>query len=65
MVQRSGSTEQRSKFVKTGVAAAMLSVSRNTVRAAFLRGDLPGIKLGAQILVSRAALERLVASAID
>jgi excisionase family DNA binding protein len=56
-------SEKQARFIKTGVAAAVLGVSTNTVRAAVRRGDLPGIELGSQVLVSREGLERLVARA--
>ena len=62
---KSVNSENRSRFIKTGVAAAVLGVSTNTVRAAVRRGDLAGIKLGSQLLVSREGLERLVAPAIE
>ena len=54
---------EKSRFIKTGAAAAVLGVSTNCIRAAVRRGDLPGIQLGAQLLVSREGLERLVARA--
>ncbi len=57
--------EKQARFIKTGVAAAVLGVSTNTVRAAVRRGDLPGIELGSQVLVSREGLERLVARAAE
>ncbi len=56
---------EKQRFIKTGVAAAVLGVSTNTVRAAVRRGDLPGIELGSQVLVSREGLERLVARAVE
>ena len=62
---KSVNSEKRSRFIKTGVAAAVLGVSTNCVRAAVRRGDLPGIELGSQVLVSREGLERLVAPAIE
>ena len=58
-------SEKQAQFIKTGVAAAVLGVSTNTVRAAVRRGDLPGIELGSQVLVSREGLERLVARAVE
>ncbi|MCH7491867.1 MAG: helix-turn-helix domain-containing protein [Gemmatimonadetes bacterium] len=58
-------SEKRPRFIKTGAAAEILSVSKNTIRAAVRRGDLPGIVLGSQVLVSREGLDRLVAPALE
>ena len=58
MEQRTKSVNsEKSQFVKTGAAAAVLGVSTNCIRAAVRRGDLPGIQLGAPLLVSREGLE--------
>ena len=48
-------------FMKTGEAARLLGVQPSTVRAAVVRGDLPGIQLGTMTLISRAPLMRLLA----
>ena len=41
--------------------AAILGVSRNSAYEAAARGELPIIKIGKRLLVSRAAFERMVA----
>ena len=53
--------KQNARFMKTTEAARILGVSQATVRAAVRRGDLPGIRLGTQFLIQRAALERMSA----
>ena len=60
---KSVNSEKRSRFIKSGMAAAVLGVSTNTIRAAVRRGDLPGIQFGSHVLVSREGLERLVGQA--
>ena len=55
------STEEVRPFIKTGEAAQLLGIRRETVRAAVKRGDLRGIRIGGMTLVSRAALMRLIA----
>ena len=56
-------SENRARFIKTGLAARVLGVTTKTVCAAVRRGDLPGIDLGTQVLVSREGLERLLGQA--
>ena len=50
-------------FVKASDAARALGVTAATIRNAVRRGDLPAIRLGRHILVSREALDQLVESA--
>ena len=45
---------------KTGEAARVLGLTSNTIRSAVRRGDLPGIQIGRQVLVSRSGLEELL-----
>ena len=52
-------TEVQNQFVKPGVAARILGLANNTVRAAVRRGDIPGITIGPRVLVSRVWLEEL------
>jgi len=42
-------------------AARALDIGRNSAYAAVRRGDLPAIRMGRRLLVSKAALEQLVA----
>jgi excisionase family DNA binding protein len=41
-------------------AAAMLSLSRWTIRAMIREGRLPAVRIGRRVLIERAELERLV-----
>lgn len=50
-------------FVKASDAARALGVTAATIRNAVRRGDLPAIRLGRHILVSREALDQLIESA--
>ena len=56
-------TKEARPFIKTGEAAQLLGIRRETVRAAVRRGDLRGIRIGGMTLVSRPALMRLIAQA--
>jgi excisionase family DNA binding protein len=40
--------------------AQVMQLSRNSVYAAVLRGEIPHIKIGKRILIPRKALERLM-----
>lgn len=53
------------KFVRCRVAAEVLGLSEATVRKAVHRGDIPGVRIGSNTLVSRDALIRLVARATE
>ncbi len=43
--------------------AVLLGLSRNSTYVAIARGEIPALRLGRRIVVPRAALEQLLASA--
>ena len=43
-------------------AAALLGIGRNTAYQAIVRGELPVIRIGRRLLISKAALEGLLAA---
>ena len=51
------------KFVRCRVAADVLGLSEATVRKAVHRGDIPGVRIGSNTLVSRAALAEMITGA--
>lgn len=52
--------EPQRKMYSTSEVAEMLGLSSETVRRLVERGELPGVKLGGQVLVQRAAVDELV-----
>ena len=53
---------QEAMFCKVGEVARKFGVTPATVRAAMARGELPGVRLGGQILIRVDAVEALVRS---
>ncbi|HZA21129.1 MAG TPA: helix-turn-helix domain-containing protein [Dehalococcoidia bacterium] len=53
-------TKERPVFTPMEVAR-LLGLSKNTTYEALARGEIPSIRVGRRILVSKAALERLLA----
>ena len=60
MVKKSMTVKIETPFLKTTEAAELLGLSRPTVRSAVLAGDLPGILVGRQVLVSRSGLAEIL-----
>lgn len=54
---------ETAKFVRCREAAELLGLAEGTIRRCVSRGEIPGIRVGSNILVSRAALMRLIAQA--
>ena len=54
---------ETAKFVRCREAAELLGLAEGTIRRCFSRGEIPGIRVGSNILISRAALTRLVSQA--
>jgi excisionase family DNA binding protein len=55
-----GRMAAKSLTMSVSEAAAVLGISRSAAYDAAMKGDLPNIRLGRRILVSREALERLL-----
>ena len=54
------STELQRQTYRIGEAAKLLGIGRNQAYAAAKNGDLPIIKVGKRLLVSRVALDRML-----
>jgi excisionase family DNA binding protein len=55
-------TDDLPEFIGPKACAKLLGVSESTVRSAFNRGEIPGIRVGRQIRFSVAAIRRLFVS---
>ena len=55
--------KETAKFVRCREAGELLGLAEGTIRRCVSRGDLPGIRVGSNILIPRAALMQLIAQA--
>ena len=48
--------------VSVSQAAELLGIAKNSAYAACARGDIPSLKIGKRIVISRVAIDRLLAA---